>query len=57
MNSFDKFVKITMWAGKRYYGKEEALGLVIDRGGAPSKYRHIENLAWKKYITHAAAYK
>jgi hypothetical protein len=57
MNSFDKFVKITMWAEKRYYGKEEARGLVIDRGGVPSKYRHIENLAWKKYITHAAAYK
>ena len=57
MNNFDRFVKITMWAEKRYYGKEEAQGLVIDRGGVPSKYRNIETLAWKKYITHANAYK
>ena len=57
MNNFDRFVKITMWAEKRYYGKEEAQGLVIDRGGVPSKYRNIETLAWEKYITHANAYK
>jgi hypothetical protein len=57
MNNFDKFVKITGWARKRYYGREEALGLVVNRAGIPSKYRLIEDLAWGKYITHAAAYK
>ena len=37
MNNFDKFLKITMWAQRRYYGKEEAKGLVLDRGGIPRR--------------------
>lgn len=57
MNNFDKFLKVTMWAQRRYYGKEEHRGLVIDRGGIPSKYRNIETLAWRKYITHAESLK
>jgi hypothetical protein len=50
MNNFDRFLKITMWAQRRYYGKEEARGLVIDRGGVPSKYLTIENMAFDRYL-------
>lgn len=57
MSKFDRFIKIVMWAKRRYYNKEELPGLIIDRGGIESKYRHIETLAWKKYITHADQYK
>ena len=54
MTNFDKFLKVTMWASRRYYGNEEFKNaLCIDRGGIPSKYRNIETLAWRKYITHA----
>ena len=50
MTNFDKFLKVVMWAERRYYGKEGHKGLVIDRGGVPSKYRQIENAAYDKYI-------
>ena len=54
MNNFDKFIKITSWARSRYYGKEGYPGLVLDRGGIPSKYYQIETMAWRKYITHTS---
>jgi len=57
MNKFDKFLKVTMWAQKRYYGKEEHTGLVLHRGGIPSKYYQIETMAWRKYITHTSELK
>jgi hypothetical protein len=50
MNNFDRFLKITRWAQRRYYGKEEAKGLVIDRGGIPSKYLKIEDMAFDRYL-------
>lgn len=50
MHNFDRFLKITMWAQRRYYGKEEARGLVIDRGGIPSKYKKIEDMAFDKLL-------
>ena len=33
MNNFDRFLKITKWAQRRYYGKEENRGL-LQRGQA-----------------------
>jgi len=50
MNNFDRFLKVVMWAERRYYGKEGYPGLVINRGGIPSKYYQIETLAYNKYI-------
>ena len=53
MNNFDRFLKITMWAKKRYYGKEEyADALVIDRGGVKSKYQKIEDMAFDKLLKY-----
>ncbi|MCE5331100.1 MAG: hypothetical protein LLF95_03050 [Bacteroidales bacterium] len=43
-------MKITRWAQRRYYWKEEAKGLVIDRGGIPSKYLKIEDMAFDRYL-------
>jgi hypothetical protein len=58
MNKFDQYLKITMWATSRYYGKEEhKKSLVLSRGSAASKYSKVESLAWGKYITHASELK
>jgi hypothetical protein len=50
MNNFDRFLKITKWAQRRYYGKEENRGLVLDRGGVASKYQKIEDMAFDKLL-------
>jgi hypothetical protein len=53
MNNFDKFLKVTMWAARRYRNAETGL-LVLSHGTKPTIYSEIETLAWKRYITHAS---
>lgn len=50
MNTYDRYLKITGWAKKRYYGKEEEKGLVLYRGSAKSKYSLIEDMAFDRYL-------
>lgn len=52
MNPWDKYLRIVMWAERRYM----ACGrIVLSINEQPTRYSMIERLAWRKYLAPARA--